>query len=195
MAAGRRPEYLRAATMTRLRRLDVEAIDLLQLHRIDTKVPQEEQFGVLKEMQDEQGAPPWALQRLGHQIEERKVFDVATVQNGYNLADQTDEACSTTASASGFLAVVPARLGRAGKARRPRWRSRKGARRDPRPGLAASLLKRSPVMLPIPGATTVADLQENVAAADVTLTEDEFARLDGAGSAAAKSAARCASGT
>jgi pyridoxine 4-dehydrogenase len=189
-----RPEYLRAATMMSLRRLDVDTIDLLQLHRIDTKVPQEEQFGVLKELQDEGKVRHLGLSNVSvDQIEAaRKVFDVATVQNGYNLADQTDgdvlDYCER--EGIGFMPWFPLASGELAKPDGVVSQVAEAHGATPGQVALAWLLKRSPVMLPIPGTTRVAHLEENVAAADVTLTDDEFARLDGAGSAAAKSAAR-----
>jgi pyridoxine 4-dehydrogenase len=189
-----RPEYLRAATMMCLRRLGVETIDLLQLHRIDKKVPQEEQFGVLKELQDEGKVRHLGLSNVTvEQIEAaRKVFDVATVQNGYNLADQTDvdvlDYCER--EGIGFMPWFPLASGELSKPGGVVGEVAQAHGATPGQVSLAWLLKRSPVMLPIPGTTTVAHLEENVAAAEVMLTDDEFARLDGAGSAAAKSAAR-----
>jgi pyridoxine 4-dehydrogenase len=189
-----RPEYLRAATMMSLRRLGVETIDLLQLHRIDTKVPPEEQFGVLKEMQDEGKVRQLGLSNVSvEQIETaRKIFDVATVQNGYNLADQGDEEVLDYCEREGigFMPWFPLASGELSKPDAVIGEVAEAHGATPAQVSLAWLLKRSPVMLPIPGTTTVAHLEENVAAADLTLTDDEFARLDGAGSAAAKSAAR-----
>jgi aryl-alcohol dehydrogenase-like predicted oxidoreductase len=192
--ADGRPEYLRAATMMCLRRLGVETIDLLQLHRIDTKVPQEEQFGVLKELQDEGKVRHLGLSNVTvDQIAAaREVFDVATVQNVYNLADQTDvdvlDYCER--EGIGFMPWFPLASGELSKPDGVVADVAEAHGATPGQVSLAWLLKRSPVMLPIPGTTTVAHLEENVAAADVTLTDDEFERLDGAGSEAAKSAAR-----
>jgi pyridoxine 4-dehydrogenase len=189
-----RPEYLRAATMMSLRRLGVETIDLLQLHRIDTKVPPEEQFGVLKEMQDEGKVRHLGLSNVSvDQIKAaQEVFEVATVQNGYNLADQTDgdvlDYCER--EGIGFMPWFPLASGELSKPGGAVGAVAEAHDATPSQIALAWLLRRSPVMLPIPGTTTVAHLEENVAAADVVLTDDEFARLDGAGSAAAKSAAR-----
>lgn len=189
-----RPEYLRAATMMCLRRLDVDAIDLLQLHRIDTKVPQEEQFGVLKELQDEGKVRHIGLSNVTvDQIEAaRKVFDVATVQNVYNLADESEEDVLDYCEREGigFMPWFPLASGELAKPDEVLSEVADAHGATPAQVALAWLLKRSPVMLPIPGTTTVAHLEENVAAADVTLTDDEFARLDGAGSEAAKTAAK-----
>jgi pyridoxine 4-dehydrogenase len=189
-----RPEYLRAATMMSLRRLGVETIDLLQLHRIDSKVPQEEQFGILKELQDEGKVRHLGLSNVSvDEIEAaRKVFDVATVQNGYNLADQTDEDVLEHCEREGigFMPWFPLASGELSKRDGVVGQVAEAHGATPGQVALAWLLKRSPVMLPIPGTTTAAHLQENVAAANVRLTDDEFALLDGAGSAAAKMAAR-----
>jgi pyridoxine 4-dehydrogenase len=189
-----RPEYLRAATMMSLRRLDVDTIDLLQLHRVDPRIPLEEQFGVLKEMQDEGKVRHLGLSNVTvAQVEAaRKIFDVATVQNGYNLADQGDgdvlDYCER--EGIGFMPWFPLASGELSKPYGVVTEVAEAHGATPGQVALAWLLKRSSVMLPIPGTTTVAHLEENVAAAEVTLTDEEFARLDGAGSPAAKSAAR-----
>jgi len=114
------------------------------------------------------------------------------VQNGYNLADQTDEDVLDYCEREGigFMPWFPLASGELSKPDGVIGEVAAAHGATPSQVSLAWLLKRSPVMLPIPGTTTVAHLEENVAAAHVTLTDDEFARLDGAGSAAAKSAAR-----
>jgi pyridoxine 4-dehydrogenase len=189
-----RPEYLRAATVMCLRRLGVETIDLLQLHRIDTQVPREEQFGVLKELQDEGKVRHLGLSNVTvEEIEAAgRAFDVATVQNVYNLADQTDEDVLDHCEREGigFMPWFPLASGELSKPDDVIAAVAEAHGATASQVALAWLLKRSPVMLPIPGTTRVAHLEENVAAADLVLTDDEFARLDGAGSEAAKTAAK-----
>lgn len=159
-----RPEYLRQCCEMSLRRLDVEAIDLFQLHRIDKKTPREEQFGVLKELQDEGKVKHLGLSEVS--VDEIKaaqeVFEVATVQNLFNL---------TTRGAND---VVGGPVDEAARAH------------DATPGQVALawLLQHSTTMLPIPGTGPVAHLEENVGGADLQLTAEEIAKLDGAAEAA-----------
>jgi aryl-alcohol dehydrogenase-like predicted oxidoreductase len=189
-----RSEYLRAATVMCLRRLGVETIDLLQLHRIDTQVPREEQFGVLKELQDEGKVRHVGLSNVTvEEIEAAsRAFNVATVQNVYNLADQTDEDVLDHCEREGigFMPWFPLASGELSKPDDVIAEVAEAHGATASQVALAWLLKRSPVMLPIPGTTRVAHLEENVAAADLVLTDDEFARLDGAGSEAAKTAAK-----
>jgi hypothetical protein len=122
--------------MMSLRRLDVETIDLVQLHRIDTKVPQEEQFGVLKELQDEGKVRYLGLSNVSvDQIEADARSSTSRRCRTANLADQTDEACSTTASARGSVSCRGFRSLRAScrsltasSARSPRRTARRPAR-------------------------------------------------------------------
>jgi aryl-alcohol dehydrogenase-like predicted oxidoreductase len=117
---------------------------------------------------------------------------VATVQNVYNLADQTDEDVLDHCEREGigFMPWFPLASGELSKPDDVIAEVAEAHGATASQVALAWLLKRSPVMLPIPGTTRVAHLEENVAAADVALTDDEFARLDGAGSEAAKMAAR-----
>ena len=168
-----------------LRRLGVETIDLWQLHRIDPKVPREEQFGLMKELQDEGKVRHLGLSEVS--VEEIKaaqeVFDVATVQNLYNLtnrqADDVLDYCEP--QGIGFIPWFPLA---AGELAEPGGAVAEiAAAHDVTPGQVALawLLARSPVMLPIPGTSSVEHLEENVAAARLKLTIDELARLDKAG--------------
>ena len=180
-----RPEYLRQCCLMSLRRLGVETIDLWQLHRIDPKVPREEQFGLMKELQDEGKVRHLGLSEVS--VEEIKaaqeVFDVATVQNLYNLtnrqADDVLDYCEP--QGIGFIPWFPLA---AGELAEPGGAVAEiAAAHDATPGQVALawLLARSPVMLPIPGTSSVEHLEENVAAARLKLTIDELARLDKAG--------------
>jgi len=165
-----------------LRRLKVERIDLWQLHRIDTKVPQQEQFEAVKSFID-QGFIRYAglSQVTAEQIDAaRKVFPVVTVQNLYNLGNRADEDVLDYCEAHG-IGFIPWFPLAAGSLAQPggvvdKLAKTKGA--TPGQIALAWLLKRSPVMLPIPGTSRVKHLEENVAAAGLTLSDSEFAELD-----------------
>jgi pyridoxine 4-dehydrogenase len=165
-----------------MRRLGVETIDLWQLHRIDPKVLRGEQFGVMKELQDEGKVRHLGLSEVS--VEEIKaaqeVFDVATVQNLYNLTNRQSEDVLDHCEQHriGFIPWFPLAAGRLAEPGGPV--AEIAAAHDATPGQVALawLLARSPVMLPIPGTGLVEHLEENVAAADLTLTADELARLD-----------------
>jgi pyridoxine 4-dehydrogenase len=180
-----RPDYLRSACEMSLRRLDVERIDLYQLHRIDEQVPAEEQFGVLGELQEEGkirhiGLSEVSVDELEHA---RRHLRIASVQNRYNLLDRGSEnildACE--ADGIGFLPWFPVAVGDLARPGGPldAMASETGA--TPAQIALAWLLHRSPVMLPIPGTSSIAHLEENVAAAEVSLTDEQMATLDGLG--------------
>ncbi|MDF1522796.1 MAG: aldo/keto reductase [Trueperaceae bacterium] len=183
-----RPEYLRQCVLMSLRRLGVERLDLWQLHRIDSKVPRDEQFDVIRAMQGEGLIRHVGLSQVGVEDVEaaQAYFPVATVQNLYHLArrDSEDVLAYCEAHGIGFIPWFPLAAGTLAKP---------GGLLDqvaPRLGVThgqvalAWLLRRSPVMLPIPGTGKVAHLEENVRAADVELPDDVFAELDAAGAAA-----------
>jgi aryl-alcohol dehydrogenase-like predicted oxidoreductase len=183
-----RPEYLRQCVLMSLRRLGVERIDLWQLHRIDAKVPRDEQFDAIRAMQREGLIRHVGLSQVG--VEDvaaaREFFPVATVQNLYHLArrDSEDVLAYCEAHGIGFIPWFPLA---AGSLARPgglldRVAPRLGATHGQ--VALAWLLRRSPVMLPIPGTGKVAHLVENVAAASLELPDDVFAELDAAGAAA-----------
>jgi pyridoxine 4-dehydrogenase len=180
-----RPEYLRQQCELSLRRLKVEAIDLWQLHRVDPAVPQEEQFGVLKELRDAGKVRHVGLSEVTvEQIRAaREIVPVVSVQNRYNLVDRgsQDVLGYCEREGIGFLPWFPVA---AGELARPgglldRMSDDHGA--TVAQLALAWLLRRSPVMLPIPGTGSVAHLEENVAAAGVELTDDEYARLTASG--------------
>jgi pyridoxine 4-dehydrogenase len=186
-AVGRR-EYLRQCCEMSLRRLGVETLDLWQLHRIDPKVPREEQFGVMRELQEEGKVRHLGLSEVT--IEEIEAagehFEVATVQNLYNLTERKSEDVLEHCEAHGigFIPWFPLAAGRLAE---PGGVVAEIAEaRDATTGQVALawLLARSPVMLPIPGTSSVEHLEENVAAAELELDDDELARLDQAASAA-----------
>jgi aryl-alcohol dehydrogenase-like predicted oxidoreductase len=176
-----RPEYLRQCCEMSLRRLGVETLDLWQLHRIDPKVPREEQFGVMRELQEEGKVRHLGLSEVG--VEEIKaaaeVFEVATVQNLYNLTQRKHEDVLEHCEANGigFIPWFPLAAGKLAEPGGPV--AEIAAARGATTGQVALawLLARSPVMLPIPGTSSVAHLEENVAAADLQLDDDELARL------------------
>jgi aryl-alcohol dehydrogenase-like predicted oxidoreductase len=181
-----RPEYLRQCALMSLRRLDVEVIDLFQLHRIDPLVPAEEQFGVLKELQDEGLVRHLGLSQVDVEevVAAGRVFRVATVQNLYNVADRSSEDVLEHCEANG-IGFIPWFPLAAGDLAGPEGPVAEVARRHgATPGQVALawLLHRSPVVLPIPGTGSVAHLEENVGAASLALDDDDVALLDAAGS-------------
>ena len=177
-----RPEHLIASAKKSREKLGVEQIALWQLHRIDSRVPRAEQFGAVKQLLDEGVIAHAGLSEVSvSDIQQAgKVFPVATVQNSYNLADRDsdDVVDYCQANGIGFIPYYP--LGD-GDLARPGGALDKLARaKGATPGQVALawLLKRSPVMLPIPGTSKVAHLEENAKAASLTLTDEEFASLD-----------------
>jgi pyridoxine 4-dehydrogenase len=177
-----RPAYLRQQVEMSLRYLKVERIDLWQLHRIDPRVPVEESLGVVGEMQREGKIRHVGLSEVGvEEIERaRKVVAIATVQNKYNLTERKHEAvlefCET--EGIGFIPWYPVA---AGKLAGPGGKLDAVAKER---GVTVSqlslawLLQRSPVMLPIPGTFSLAHLEENVAAAEVNLSAEEWAEVE-----------------
>lgn len=177
-----RPEYLRQCVLMSLRRLKVEQLDLWQLHRIDPKVPEDEQFGVIADFLKEGLIARAGLSQVSvEQIEAaRKVFPVTTVQNRYNLTDRADEAVLDycTREGIGFIPWYPLASGDLAQSGGPVDRIAKAHGASPGQVALAWVLKRSPNMLPIPGTSQVSHLEENVAAAQLELSDDEFQQLD-----------------
>jgi aryl-alcohol dehydrogenase-like predicted oxidoreductase len=178
---GRR-EYLRQCALMSARRLGVETIDLYQLHRIDPRTDRAEQFGELKALQDEGLVRHLGLSEVSvDDIKEaQEVFEVVTVQNLYNLTTRQSEDVLQYCEEQGigFIPWWPLAAGRLAK---PGGAVDEIARaHDATPGQVALawLLAKSPVMLPIPGTTSVEHLEENVAAADLRLSDDELATLE-----------------
>ncbi|MBN9434298.1 MAG: aldo/keto reductase [Bosea sp.] len=178
-----RPDRLLEETKRSLKKLGVERIDLWQLHRIDPKVPRDEQFGVIRRMIDEGLIRHAGLSEVS--VDEIKaasaVFPVATVQNRYNPTDRGSEAVLDHCEREkiGFIPWSPlgnGALARAGSAVDTVAREL-GA--TPSQVALAWALKRSPVMLPIPGTSKVAHLEQNVAAASLRLSDAQFAALGG----------------
>jgi pyridoxine 4-dehydrogenase len=180
-----RPEYLKQCVLMSMRRLRVQRIDLWQLHRIDPKVPRDEQFDIMAQMQREGLVRHLGLSEVSvEEIEAAsKFFRVTTVQNLYNLVERKSEDVVTYCEKKslGFIPWFPLAAGELAKP---------GGVADviaKRLGAHASqvslawLLRRSPVMLPIPGTSKVSHLETNVAAAKVELNDADFRALDEAG--------------
>lgn len=176
------PTYLRQCVQMSLRRLKMETIPLYQLHRIDPKTDRDAQFAVLKEFQDNGLVRLVGLSEVG--VDEIKAaqdagLTVATVQNEYNLGNRKHEDVLDFCEAEGigFIPWYPLNAGKL---------SDSEVLSEAANALGAShsqialawLLKRSPVMLPIPGTSSVAHLEENTAAAEIDLPEDLFRQLD-----------------
>jgi aryl-alcohol dehydrogenase-like predicted oxidoreductase len=184
-----RPEYLIQQAHTSRRRLGVEQIGLWQLHRIDPTVPRDEQFGAVKALIDSGVIRYAGLSQVSvAEIEAAsKVFPVATVQNRYNLVDRSSEAVLDycTSNGIGFIPWFP--LAKGDLTKPGSTVDSVATRHHATPGQVALawVLKRSPVMLPIPGTSKLAHLEENVAAAGIELSDEEFAALDAAASGAA----------
>lgn len=180
-----RPEYLIQEAHKSRAQLGVEAIDLWQLHRIDPNVPRDEQFGAIKSLLDEGVIHHAGLSEVSvAEIEAAtKVFPVATVQNRYNLVDRASEDVLVYCERHniGFIPWYPLAAGDLAKPGSLLDQIAKHHHAAPSQIALAWVLRRSPVMLPIPGTSKVKHLEENVAAVDILLTEEEFVALDQAG--------------
>ena len=183
-----RPEHLRRALEGSLQRLKLERIDLWQLHRIDPEVPEDEQFGVLAEFVREGLVRHVGLSEVGvEEIERaRRVLPIVSVQNRYNVVDREWDAVVDHCEEQGIAFIPWFPLG-AGSLESDGDRERASERIDrvarARGATAlqialAWLLARSPAMLVIPGTSKVPHLEENVAAADITLTDADRRALD-----------------
>jgi pyridoxine 4-dehydrogenase len=180
-----RPEYLRQQTELSLRKLKVDTLDLLQLHRIDPKVDAEEQFGVLRELQDEGKVKALGLSQVSVEELEAagKHFTVSTVQNRYNLTDRSSEDVLRYSEENGigFIPWAPISAGELARPGGPLDEAAKRLGATTSQVALAWLLRRSPVMMPIAGTGSVQHLEENLAAAGVSLDEDTYAELEAAG--------------
>lgn len=189
-----RPEYLRQCVLMSLRRLAVERIDLWQLHRIDDKVPRDEQFGVIADMQREGLIRHVGLSEVNvEEIEAaRKFFSVVSVQNLYNLVTRKYEDVLDFCEREGIAFIPWFPLAAGSLAKEGSALSDVAHRLGAAPAQVALawVLKRSPVMLPIPGTSKVKHLEENVAAAGLELTDEEFRTLDEVGRQEGAMAAR-----
>lgn len=176
-----RPEHIRRECEGSLRRLRVERIDLYQLHRIDTAIPEDEQFGVMAELVREGKVRHVGLSEVDAAAVERarRVVPIVSVQNRYNVADRqwenTVDYCEREDIA--FIPWYPLGAGDVqGERAVERVTKRHGA--TPMQVALAWLLDRSPVMLPIPGTSKVRHLEENVAAAALRLGDEDRAELE-----------------
>lgn len=179
-----RPEYLRQQLELSLRHLGLERIDLFQLHRIDPKVPLAEQLGELALLQKEGkirhiGVSEVTVEQLKAANE---ITKIASVQNLYNLANRSAEPVLNYAEVNNiaFIPWFPLATGALAKEGGPLDTLAKKHGAKPSQLALAWLLKRSPVMLPIPGTSSVAHVEENIAAAGIQLSDEEFATLSSA---------------
>jgi pyridoxine 4-dehydrogenase len=175
-----RPEHLREACEGSLRRLRVERIDVYQLHAVDPEVPLEESVGTLSELRDEGkvghvGVSNFDTDQLARA---RKIVPIVSVQNRYSIGDRVAEPALEVCDRDGIAFIPWFPLASGGlDAEGALSRIADAHEATPFQVALAWLLARSPVMLPIPGTSSVAHLEENVAAASLRLTEDEFAEL------------------
>jgi len=180
------PDYLIGAARKSRERLKVDTIALWQLHTIDPKVPQREQFSAVKSLLDDGVIAQAGLSNVSvEEIEAaRKIFPVATVQNQYNLVtrDSEDVLDYCEAHNIGFIPWYPLAAGDLAQPDSLLDGIAKKHKATPAQIALAWVLKRSPVMLPIPGTGKVKHLEENVAAAEVVLSDEDFAALDQEGS-------------
>jgi pyridoxine 4-dehydrogenase len=179
-----RPSYLRQQAELSLRRLGLDRIDLFQLHRIDSAVPLEEQVGELAELRDEGKIRHIGLSEVSvDQLRAAQaVAPIATVQNLFNYADRSAEPLLDVCAAEGigFIPWFPLATGQLSGEGSPLAEAARAHGVSPSRLALAWLLRRSPVMLPIPGTSSVAHLEDNVAAAAVELSDEEFSELDAA---------------
>jgi aryl-alcohol dehydrogenase-like predicted oxidoreductase len=176
-----RPAYLRQQVELSLRHLGVDRIDLLQLHRIDPEVPVAEQVGELKKLQDEGKIRHIGLSEVGvaDLTEAQRTAEIVSVQNLFNLAKRDAEPLLEHATEHGiaFIPWFPLATGALAGPDSPLTALAGEHDASPSQLALAWLLKRSPVVLPIPGTSSVAHLEDNVAAADIELTDAEFDAL------------------
>jgi aryl-alcohol dehydrogenase-like predicted oxidoreductase len=179
------PAYLRQEVEMSLRRLGTDRIDLFQLHRIDSKFPAEDQVGELATLQKEGKIRHIGLSEISvEQLEAaQKVATIVSVQNRYNMAERDAEPLLQACEAQGIAFIPWAPLGSGPLVAESGPLQRIAAEHHIKPSqlAVAWLLKRSPVMVPIPGTSSVAHLDENVSAAEVTLSDDEFEALSSTG--------------
>jgi aryl-alcohol dehydrogenase-like predicted oxidoreductase len=179
-----RPEYLIQQAHASRVRLGVEKIGLWQLHRIDPRVPADEQFGAVRQLLDDGVILHAGLSEVSvADIQAAsKFFKVATVQNRYNLSDRGSEAVLDHCAAQGigFIPWYPLAAGGLTKAGEVVDRIARQHGATPGQIALAWLLARSPVMLPIPGTSKVAHVEENMAAADIELSGEEFDAVEAA---------------
>lgn len=177
-----RPEYLRQQVELSLRNLGLERIDLHQLHRIDPKVPLEDQVGELKMLQDEGKIRHIGLSEVSVEEVEAasRIATIVSVQNLFNLVKRDAEPLLDYSERNGiaFIPWFPLATGELAASGGPLDALAAQHEVSPSQLALAWLLKRSPVMLPIPGTSSVAHLEDNIRAAELELTDEEFRALD-----------------
>ena len=177
-----RPEHLKRAVDGSLKRLRLDRIDLYQLHTVDRKVPLEQSLGALKEMQDAGKIRHVGLSNVSAQEIERarKILPIVSVQNEYNIEDRASEKVLVYCEKQslGFMPWFPIGGGRGLKPENALETAAKARGVSVVQIALAWLLQRSPVMLPIPGTSSIAHLEENVAAAKIELTPAEWKSID-----------------
>ena len=176
-----RPEHLRLVCEGSLRRLRLEQIDLYQLHRIDSKIPAEDQLGALKELQAQGKIKHVGLSGVSVKqiVHARTVVPVVSVQNRYSVADRGSEDVLEYCEKEklGFIPWFPLAAGRVSGTESPIKHVAAQLKATPSQVALAWLLARSPVMLPIPGTSKVEHLEENVAAADLKIDPNNIEEL------------------
>lgn len=179
-----RPEYLRQQVELNLRHLGVDRIDLLQLHRVDPTVPLADQVGVLNDMRTEGKIRHIGLSEVSvEQLEAAtELAPIVSVQNLYNLANRSAEKVLEYAEANNiaFIPWFPLATGQLAKPGSPLDELAREHKATASQLALAWLLRRSPVILPIPGTSSVAHVEDNVAAALIELSDDEFETLTAA---------------
>lgn len=179
-----RPEYLRQQAEMSLRILDIERIPLFQLHRIDPKVDLADQIGELKLLQEEGKINQIGLSEVNvdQLIEAQKIVEIATVQNLYNLANRSAQPLldHCTAENIGFIPWFPLATGELAGPGSKLAAIAEQKQASPSQLALAWLLAESPVILPIPGTSSVDHLEDNMAAADIELSEDDIDALTAA---------------
>lgn len=177
-----RPEYLRQQLEMSLRRLRLQRIDLYQLHRIDPKVPVEESLGALKDLQQQGKIRHIGLSEVSPaEIEQsQEVVPIVSVQNRYNISDREHERTLNYCEQHnlGFIPWLPVAAGKLARSGGPLDEIARRHGASVAQLSIAWLLHRSPVMLPIPGTSSVAHLEENIAAASLKLSDDEWRALE-----------------
>jgi len=177
-----KPEHLRSACEGSLRRLRLERIDLYQLHRIDPKVPAEDQLGTLKDLQAQGKIKHIGLSEVSvRQIEHaRAIVPIVSIQNRYSVTDRGSEDVLRYCEKEkmGFIPWFPLAAGRVSGTESPISRIAAQWKATPSQVALAWLLARSPVLLPIPGTSRVKHLEENVAAAELKVDAKRLQELD-----------------
>src|SRR5438132_10185493 len=177
-----RPAHLRRVCEESLQRLRLDRIELYQLHTVDYRVPIEESVGALVDLQREGKIGHIGVSNVSaaELARARAVAEIVSVQNAYNLRDRSSDGLIDRCADAGiaFIPYYPLAKGRlAAGPGSPLDRIAEHHRATPRQIALAWLLHRSPVMLPIPGTSSIAHLEENLAAVSIRLTADEFLAL------------------